>query len=203
MVFKAFPDAAEEFDENVPPLTYSKAAGLHRSPLSSCIKWAVSDATILDVLHQFPRAAVAHPFIPTEKKQQHMLCFSVERGVSDTVAEALRVEALAHVSRTFSEHRTLDPCVFPVPLGTAVSLNFETAHAVLAEGGGSPVSVRLLRAWHHGEALHAAFRKLSLTKVCPPDAAQCVIAVLYGQCRGTACSCHCVVSRWKRLISVT
>ena len=119
------------------------------------------------------------------------------------VVKALRVEMLAHVSRTFFEHRMLDPCVSPVPLGTVASLNFETAHAVLAEVGGLAVCVRLLRAWHHGEALHAAFLKLSLTKVCSPDAAQCVIAVLYGQCRGTACSCHCVVSRWKRLINVT
>ena len=118
------------------------------------------------------------------------------------VVKALRVEMLAHVSRTFFEHRMLDPCVSPVPLGTVASLNFETAHAVLAEVGGLAVCVRLLRAWHHGEALHAAFLILSLTQVCLPDAAHVVTAMLYGQCSGIACSCHGVVARWKRPTSV-
>ena len=126
-----------------------------------------------------------------------MLLFSVLRGVSDRIAEALRVAALAHVSRTLSEHKTLDECICPVPLDDSVaSFHFETAHAVLA-GAGFEVCIRLLRAWHHGEASHAAFLELSLAKVCPPDAAQCVGVMLYGQCCDAACSCRCVLARWK------
>ena len=184
LVFKAFPDAAGEFYYN-------------HFPLARCILMGASDSMTLDVLHRFPSAAVAHPLAPRFKEHQHMLLFAVSRGVSDRVAEALRVEALAHVSRTLSEHRMLDSCVSPVPFSSVASLNFETAHAVLAEGGGVEICQRLVQAWHHGEALHAAFLQLSLAKVCPPDAAQLVVATLYGQCRGAECSCRCVVARWR------
>ena len=184
LVFKAFPDAAEELYEN-------------RFPLAHCIQMGVSDSITLDVLHQFPGAALAHPAAAIFKEQQHMLLFAVLCGVSDSVAEALQMEALAHVSRMLSEHRMLYPCVSPVPLRSVASLDFASAHIVLAEGDGLKICVRFLRAWHHGEALHAAFLQLSLAKVCPPDAAQSVVAMLYGQCRGAECSCRCVVARWR------
>ena len=184
LVLKAFPDAAGEFYHN-------------QSPLARCIVSDVSESTTLDVLYQFPSAAIAHPFVAECKKHQHMLLFAVLRGVSDRVAEALRVEALVHVSRTLSEHRMLDAGVSPVPFSSVASLNFETAHVVLAAGVGVEICQRLVRAWHHGEALHAAFLQLSLAKVCPPDAVQFVVAMLYGQCRGADCSCRCVLARWR------
>ena len=88
-----------------------------------------------------------------------------------------------------------------MPLSSTVG-HFETAHTVLAEGGGSPVCVRLLRAWPHGEALYAAFLEVSLTKLFPSDAAHIITAMLYGQCSGIACSCHFIVACWKRTASV-
>ena len=72
------------------------------------------------------------------------LCAS-SRGVCARVAEALRVAALAHVSRMLSEHRMLDSCVAPVPLSSVASLKFETAHAVLAEGDVFQICQRLVR----------------------------------------------------------
>ena len=108
------------------------------------------------------------------------------------------MEVLAHVSRTLSEHRTLDDCICPVPSADAVgSFRWETAHVVSADGTGFEVCVRFLRAWHHGEALHAPFLELSLAKVCPPDAARCVCVMLYRQCCDAECSCGRVVARWK------
>ena len=49
------------------------------------------------------------------------LC-ALSHGVCGRVAEALRVEALANVSRMLSEHRMLDLCVAPVRLSSVASL---------------------------------------------------------------------------------
>ena len=88
MVLKAFPDAAEDFDNELAPSAPWFSLQANESPLASCIGAEVSDAIVLHVLRECPRTAYAR-FPSILKQQQHMLVVAVERGVSDRVAEAL------------------------------------------------------------------------------------------------------------------
>lgn len=125
-----------------------------------------------------------------------MLEYAHSHCLGDRVSEA---ETLVKFSCTLSQHSRLDGLAALMPFGASTMLNFEAAHAILAESKeSSPVRARLLRAWHHGEALHAGLLELSLAMVLPLPAASTVAALLYGKCPGAECSCHHVVAKWKR-----
>lgn len=61
-------------------------------------------------------------------------------------------------------------------------------------------ALRMLRAWHHGDALYGAFIQCSIAQCIPVPAASTVVMFLRDICADGTCSCHRVTTSWKEAV---